>query len=490
MNLVIEKANSINSSVFNKPLYILFYICVCILVLYISMLTYFKLKYRFWSTQPVFHIYDVHHYFADNRILYENGFSRHTTLKKKVSSFLNFYAIQVMPMKYDSLEQIQKYESTFVSNSSKDNDETSVIEYYSMKHIQQLYNLVSSHYLKTKDNNYSPTLESIQSYFNGHETNCYIGYYMNNEPLFELGRMIQNTKPISVITSRPLTYIYIDNISNTTAHTYSTHIETIHYVDFLTTHTKYRKKNITPKLICSFAFQVETNENKPSVFLFKLEDSRIPSVVPFVSTVTYVFDVEDILQQSKKYIEYTNIHIEDTHSESCFNHHVSLLHPDAFQHFIHSMNTMNIKNYIHSNYMNIKDLVSKKVIMVYCLHETLNKNSPIIGLLFIKNNYHYYMEKTNKKYIFECVGSVFEDRIQKNKLFQQKTLYFIHNSLMNLKQTQKVGYITFENCSSNEKCIEYLQNLHIECLHTYSNSYYFYNYIKHTLYSKDVFFLM
>lgn len=467
--------------------YILFYICICSIVLYVIVYSYIRIKHRFWSTQPVFHIYNIPYYWKENRIIYENGFSRNVSLKQKMNTYLDMLNIQTIPIETNYFKKSDNYKKTRQSQKEYTNNS----DYFSI-HMQQLYNLVSNHYLKTKENNYSPTMKSIVSYFTYHTSNCYIGYYMSYKPLFEFNNIIHSTKPISVITSRPLIYKVNMKLKNEiqSETKYATILDKLHYVDFLTTHTKYRKKNITPKLICSFAYQVETNENKSCVFLFKLEEKSIFSIVPFVSFHSYIFDVIDILKQTKQYLEYTFIQIEDNSISNCFNHHISKIEESNLGACIHTMEQIKVENYIHSSYSNIKELVSNNIVYIYCLHETLQKNSPIIGLLFFRNNFHYYKENDVKKNIFECFGSLFDTRYIVNDLFQQKVLFFIHSSLKQLKEIENVEYITFENLAHTNYIIDFFKTIHIECLHSYKSSYYFYNFIKHTISSNNVLFLM
>ena len=53
-------ANEVLIFLYNKVnYYLLLYIIIALLLLYIFLVAYIKIKLRFWRTQPVFHIYNL-----------------------------------------------------------------------------------------------------------------------------------------------------------------------------------------------------------------------------------------------------------------------------------------------------------------------------------------------------------------------------------------------------------------------------------------------
>ena len=45
------------------------YIALGIIILLISIFIAIRLKFQFWAIQPVFHIYDLHHWIFTNKII-------------------------------------------------------------------------------------------------------------------------------------------------------------------------------------------------------------------------------------------------------------------------------------------------------------------------------------------------------------------------------------------------------------------------------------
>ena len=48
------------------------YIALCIILLLAVAIITIRLKFQFWSIQPVFHIYDMHHWLFTNKIIDED----------------------------------------------------------------------------------------------------------------------------------------------------------------------------------------------------------------------------------------------------------------------------------------------------------------------------------------------------------------------------------------------------------------------------------
>ena len=101
------------------------YIFLIIIVITIIILLYFRVKFRFWSKQPVFHIYDLWYYlFPCGIIDFE--------LPSREDKYNNFKNIDTI--KLDELSNINK--EKFVS-------------------------FIQTHFLRSRELNYKPKKENI-----------------------------------------------------------------------------------------------------------------------------------------------------------------------------------------------------------------------------------------------------------------------------------------------------------------------------------------
>jgi hypothetical protein len=76
----------------------LFYIFLSLIIILLTIAAYIKIKFRFWSIQPVFHVYDFHYYF------YSNGKVIMSELPPQ-NKYCNFKNIQTI--EYSKMEDFQ-----------------------------------------------------------------------------------------------------------------------------------------------------------------------------------------------------------------------------------------------------------------------------------------------------------------------------------------------------------------------------------------------
>lgn len=208
---------------------------VGVILLIIVWIVYFKIKYPFWSKQPVFHYHNLWYW------LFPPGIITHTIPPK------NKY--------YDSSIQ---FTSIHKANTVS---------------IQDFITLIQNHYLRTKKYNYVPNKESILANFKGIEKQSILGIYYQPKYI----QNIVHNKPVSVLTGRPLRCYLHGNMF------------TLHYVDFLCIHKKHRKQRLAPKIIYSYYVTQRNRSNNP-VFLFKRESSTT-SIVPLTTYSMYFFPI-------------------------------------------------------------------------------------------------------------------------------------------------------------------------------------------------------
>ena len=227
------------------------YILLAVIFLIICFAAYVKMKYRFWTLQPVFHFYDFHYY------LFPPGIIDHELPEK--NKYCNFNAIETV--KYDAVSE------------------------YS---INKFVRFIKANYLKNKGNCYLPKKNNIMAYFEGHSAASFFSFYYEDELLVSLkkGTTMPSKKLIGVMTTRPLSVtINSANHSNKKDASFD-----VYYVDHLCVDKMYRKKGIAPEIIQTHHYNQRHHNRQIAVSLFKRED-ELTGIVPLCVYNTYGFDM-------------------------------------------------------------------------------------------------------------------------------------------------------------------------------------------------------
>lgn len=223
-----------------------------ILVIYTLLIAYIKIKYRFWSIQPVFHVYNWFY------ILFPPGIINHHLPEK--NKYTNFKDIQTLDC--NGLTDLQK---------------------------QNIKHFICLHYLQNNDNIFSPSSKNIFPYFECHTQVSYVSAYYEKEFIQHLknGTTEEMPRLIGMITSRPL-YVSIQNGSKDAAFC-------AYYVDYLCVDKAKRKQSIASQLIQTHHYNQSHRNKKISVSLFKRED-ELTGIVPLCAYDTYGFHVTTWVQ--------------------------------------------------------------------------------------------------------------------------------------------------------------------------------------------------
>ena len=223
--------------------YILFFITLLIIIVY----GYIKIKYGFWMSQPVFHIYDIGYMFNPPGII------QHYLPEKNKNT--NFKDIE-----------------TFVFK-----DATSI-------QLQRFLNLIKYNYLQNNDNIFIPQLNNIVPYFTGHNMKSFLSLYYRENNIIDkkTSKVIKDTEIIGAITSRHAS-VKINNGSTDAEFN-------AYYVDYLCVDKKYRKKGIAPQLIQTHHYNQRYLNKSVVVSLFKRED-ELTGIVPLCVYSTFGFPV-------------------------------------------------------------------------------------------------------------------------------------------------------------------------------------------------------
>ena len=218
------------------------YILLGIVIFYLLFVVYCKVRYRFWSVQPVFHLHNLYYW------LFPPGIIQHEL--PPVTKFFD--------------PNVKFYFWTALSDENKN----------------KFYCLNKQFYLQDNNISYKPTEESIFSYFEGHNDPCFITLLFKEDPLYHYSKktIIPRQTCIASLTSRPLTILLHGKSLK------------VNYVDYLCVSKQHRKQGIAPKMIYSYYSHSRRN-NDIMGYLFKREGIGT-FITPMTVYMTYGFTVK------------------------------------------------------------------------------------------------------------------------------------------------------------------------------------------------------
>ena len=223
----------------------LYYILFIVIAILLLLVGYVKVKYGFWVSQPVFHIYDLSY------MIFPPGIINHELPSK--NKYTNFTDIQTYT--YDELGDIQT--NDFV-------------------------NFIRMNYLKTKTNIFNPDKNNITPYFHGHNAKSFVSFFTRRDLSTDLkkGTIVEGSKIIGAMTSRPLHIRFRDELIDA------------YYVDYLCVDKSHRKSGIAPKIIQTHHYNQSHRNPNIRVSLFKRE-GELTGIVPLCVYDTYGFHVSN-----------------------------------------------------------------------------------------------------------------------------------------------------------------------------------------------------
>lgn len=243
------------------------YFILAIIICYIVLMTIMKLRFHFWSIQPVFHIYDLNHWFAPYKIIQPE--------LPETNKYINLINI-----------------TTTDVNKLKDTEKT------------RFCNFIKSYYLRSHSTEYIPEVKHIMEYFYASNHPSFISIYKSPNLLFENEQCISFDEYNSVSSARVL---HVTLKGKTPFPTY--------YVDNLCVNPVMRKKGIAPKTIQTLYYSIRRLNKKIKVFLFKRE-GELTAIMPLCTYNTYGYDIKTLPRlklphASMKLIEITprNLHL-------------------------------------------------------------------------------------------------------------------------------------------------------------------------------------
>lgn len=210
------------------------YLIVSLIMLYLVARAFIKIKFHFWSIQPVFHIYDLYYWIRPNQI--------------------------VEP----ALPEINKYVNLIDIKTKKVEDLTDL-------ETSRFCSFLKSFYLRTKHTNYVPEPRHVMEYLKGSNHPSFVSMYKTPKLLFDAEGAIADDELSSVISARPL-HVTLKN-----QRTFPTY-----YVDNLCVNPAMRKQGVAPKAIQTLYYDIRRGNKKINTCLFKRE-GEMTAIVPLTT---------------------------------------------------------------------------------------------------------------------------------------------------------------------------------------------------------------
>ena len=221
---------------------ILIRIIICIVIIYLLFFAFIKFQFRFWSVQPVFHLYNLFYW------IWPCGIIHHGQPPKT-----KFYDAKALTTKFADVSTEKK---------------------------ALFYTFIKSHFLNNKKEKYNPPKFAVMDYFNAHNRISHLSLQFELLPIPNKGYLSDKTatKIVSSMTTRPFNAILNNNEVK------------VDYVDFLCVHKDHRKKGLAQKIIYSHYYNARKDGAGP-VFLFKRE-GIINFIVPLTVYNAHIFPLK------------------------------------------------------------------------------------------------------------------------------------------------------------------------------------------------------
>ena len=221
----------------------MFYIYLLATIIFIIILFYaiIKIRFRFWSIQPVFHFYNAWYWLFPPGIITLDVPEKNKYTNVKNIQFINYASL-------NSLDQ------------------------------KRFIEFIQDHYLNTNEVIYKPEKGNIIPYFENTKNSFFSMYFKETYDTDNESNIITKSNLIAVMTSRLLN-VSIDNNEFTT-----------YYVDYLCVHKDHRKQGIAQQIIQTHDYYQRKNTVIPTSF-FKRE-GQLNAIVPLVVYKTYGFNME------------------------------------------------------------------------------------------------------------------------------------------------------------------------------------------------------
>ncbi len=363
-------------------------------ILFIPIL-HIKIKYPFWSNQPIFHTYDYLRFWTRRPYIIQTGFpSKNKYLSNKIVS-MNFLDIDD-----NQLENIVR----FIQEHYVDSD--------------KVLTMISS--------------KDIQTELSGNKHPSYLSFYTEKQINYDSksSQIVENNTLVGCITSRAIK-IYMN--------TPEKFQETVYYWDYICTHRNFQDKYLGRNLIQTHERYQRLNNLGISASLFKFESTLCPGVVPLINYTVHTYPIVQIIRppMSKFSIE----RIKHDKVNHLYDYLYNITHNTAYNPF---------EICIFPDTISLDHLIQNDRLIVYGLFQ----KSKMQALYFFKDPKLCY-DNDEGRNVIECVSSISLNDISEptiNSLYFGGFLHALYD--IQLTYNNKFKLITFFEMANNENIIE------------------------------------
>ena len=422
-----------------------------VLLCFLLCIAYIRIKFQFWASQPVFHLYDLSFYFYDHGVV-----RKEPPQKTKYTNFLDIITI-----------------------SQRD-----ITPFYHTK----LKHLMRHHYLSDGDKNtckYFPNNDNIIPYFQGHHYPCFWSFFRrpilledtekekeNNEnknpnnPNTKIvsfkKRVIKDLQFLGVITSRPLLLFFHSSKTKTT------NKMVVYYIDHLCVDRTVRKSGIAQQLIQTHDYNQSRKNNNGIVVSFFKRETNLTGIVPLTIYKNYVFSMKKWSSVPPLPIDF-RVLVGDVQNVASIYETIMRQVDEGRWRFVALPSLLNMKELVKSgNIIIIFLVVGEEIQAVYFFRKTCT-----------------FLENLNEE-IVSCFASI---KLKNNKIFTDPM--FVHGfkvALSDLLRRTKhtYAYLSLEDISHNHLILRNIL-IHSKPIFVSPNAYYFYNFAYNTIPSNNLF---
>lgn len=374
------------------------YVIIIFIVFFLIPWIYIKIKYPFWSNQPIFHKYDILRYWTQRPFYIQNGFP----LKTK------FLCDSIGCGEFLDLNEGE---------------------------LDKVIDFIQTHYVESDKVLTMINKEDLTSTLSGYSNPSYIGIYKdkqlqqikkNNETQFEEKEMIVGT-----ITCRAVKIymLYSKNVFE----------EYIYFWDHLSVHRNYIDKNIGRNLIQTLERYQRINNKSIQASLFKQESVLCEGVVPLFEYEVHTYPLINIKRPPMHKFSIQRIVRDNIHTLSDFLYNIT-----------HNITYIPFSLCIFPETVALEHLISTNNLFVY----TLTYKSKLCAFYFFKDPKQSYDVDTDR-HVLECIGSISLHQFENSTMNSVFFGGFLH-ALYDIQKIHNNQFklITFLNLGHNEKVID------------------------------------
>lgn len=234
------------------PRWYLATIILSLLIIYFTI----KMKYPFWNLQPVYHTYDFWRKWSSTPFIIQKSYPFQT----KFCDFKNIKTREFLDLDENTL--------------------------------QNLADLLASHYIPSDQVLFTITPKHLHDYFTGQMNPSYVSFYYEKRYVVDskrvqVGELPYENNMIGAITSRSISIFVLPRTTDSTIYVKYP----CYYWDYICVHREYKNANIGRKLIQTHEYNQRVNNRGILISMFKKEGDLSVGIVPLVEYSSFTLPI-------------------------------------------------------------------------------------------------------------------------------------------------------------------------------------------------------